>query len=205
MKKTILCYAATLFLIFGFTNTSLALNIDNAGGNYDGVNVGSLDNLESVAEKVPGEAAEEFWVNWALGTLGTTVDDNKFKFTTKAETVSYYATNGTNIYALSLQGTPDYFLLKNAQWMALYENVGELSWAVFDSSLLPQDYTGEDGKIVKGMNVPSDVYTISHVSEFNDPNDPGDTPTPTPEPGTMVLLGTGLLGLGLVSRRKKNK
>ncbi|HPV30943.1 MAG TPA: PEP-CTERM sorting domain-containing protein [Deltaproteobacteria bacterium] len=38
-------------------------------------------------------------------------------------------------------------------------------------------------------------YGISHVSFFGNS-------TPVPEPGTMLLLGIGLLGIGIASRRK---
>ena len=74
----------------------------------------------------------------------------------------------------------EYFLVKNAKYWALYMNLDERDWGVFDASLLPT-----------AMNIPGG-YTVSHVSRFN----------PIPEPATMTLLGMGLFGLVAVGKKR---
>ena len=89
------------------------------------------------------------------------------------------------MFAFDLTGTPDYFLVKNATFWALFQNVADLSWGVISAASLPP-----------GMNINDGTTTISHVSEFS-----GDAPGQVPVPGALLLIGAGLAGLGLTKRR----
>jgi len=58
----------------------------------------------------------------------------------------------------------------------LFQNQASLEWGVINLATIAPGYE-------------FDIYKVSHV-------------TAVPEPGTMLLLGVGLLGLGIASRRK---
>ena len=47
------------------------------------------------------------------------------------------------------------------------------------------------------------VQSGPNGASFELPGTPGDPSTPTPEPGSLLLLGSGLTGLGFLVRRKK--
>ena len=48
----------------------------------------------------------------------------------------------------------------------------------------------------------STVKNVSHISVYYRDGDGGTPPSQIPEPGTLLLLGAGLAGLGLARRRK---
>jgi len=171
-----------LILLAGLAMPAWAIVIDDSSaGILDGTNVGLLDTFIAEGEKQGNPTSEETWVNSVLAGY----NGDSTTFTVKTGNVNYFSTDMNGIYALQLAASPDYFLLKNATRIALYENLTDIDWGVFDSS----DLSGS-------MNIPSDGFMISHVSEFGGGQE-------VPEPGVLGLLGMGLVGIFLGRRRMK--
>ncbi|TSK05938.1 MAG: PEP-CTERM sorting domain-containing protein [Geobacter sp.] len=95
--------------------------------------------------------------------------------------------NYGDLWALPLLSDADYFLVKTGNTRTfthyLFQNLDELSWAVIN--LADVNITGVVG-----------VQKISHVNEY--------CGAPVPEPGTFLLLDTGLLGLSIYGKRRRN-
>jgi hypothetical protein len=178
MKKFIL--VSSLLVVFANPSWGIMIN-DSSAGTDDGIDVGSVDTYISHTNLLSNSnpTTETTWVNGVLTSPAT--------FVVKDEPVTYYGTDTANTFAFSLSSTSEYFVIKNATYWALYQNQAELGWGVFDSTLL-----------LGGMNLSSGT-TISHVSQF----DSGTTSVP--EPSTTLLLGAGLLGFGLYSRKRSKK
>jgi hypothetical protein len=179
MKKFIL--VSSLLVLFATPSWAILIDDSSAGG-QNGTDVGVLDtyiaSVTGLSNSNP--TTETTWVNSVLSGGGTT-------FVVKDDPVRYYGTDTANTFAFSMSSTEEYFVIKNATYWALFQNQADLGWGVFDSTLLPS-----------GMNLSSGT-TISHVSQF----DSGSTSVP--EPSTTLLLGAGLLGFGLYSRKRSKK
>ena len=152
------------------------------------INVGGVDFLEGTIDKAEFKAicnggspdCEAMWVNSIL--------EPDVSWTVKNEDINYFATDTTGVYAFKLVDTPEYFLIKNSTKRALYQNLIDVNWGVFDVALLG----GSDG----GFNLGGvgDDFIISHVTQLGD--------VPVPEPGILGLLAIGLLGVAVIRRKK---
>lgn len=142
--------------------------------------VGALDQLLQWTNSLPNSnpTTETNWANSILNPDTT--------FTLKTETVAYAEVDGGGAWAFALQSDPGYYIIKNANFWALFQNNASLDWAVFNLAGLPSDINlGGSGQL-----------TISHVSEFGG--------VKVPEPGTVSLIGAGLLGLFATRRFAKS-
>jgi hypothetical protein len=180
MKRTFL--ASMVFLgVLAFAGSSWALTIDGGTTEVGGVDL--LIDTETIA--VPSAENELAWVQSILG-------DVTINITYDVIAAEWAETDLAGTFALELQGTPEYFFLKlgtggldpNQPTHFLYQNLAELKYAVVAlAELNVFDAT-------RGF----DIGRVSHVGEIGT--------APVPEPGTILLLGGGLLGLALYSRKR---
>lgn len=174
------------------------------------VNVGGLDTLLASAKlSNSGDDTELDWVNQVLLNMGKISAGEEFTtmVKTNAMTGAWFKTEPTSssdpaylpYWAYDFGGeSPAYYFVKTGNLKLdptnfehfLYENLDSMLWGVIDLSF-------------NGMVV-ADIGKISHVGSMGT----GETvppPPAIPEPSTLLLIGTGVLGLGIFGRRKFQK
>ena len=170
--------------------TATAGAIADTGVGFD--TVGSVDTLlsQTVLENSGDETVAD-WINSVLDDgYALTGTDLLSTDVVASEWLSVTGTGNVSTFAHQLTTDPEFFLIKTGNVtnpdyrFFLYENIGELDWAVID--------LGADG-----MNFLSitNIGGVSHITEVS----------PVPEPATMLLFGTGLVGLAGGRLRKKKK
>jgi len=169
-----------LVVALGLGMSTPARSIVIEGGPHDGTDVGGIDTyLKEISGMNSGDQTVTDWVNLILATEFEKED------LSKTENVKWFFTDVNKVIAFKLQTGPGYYVVKNARLHVLFQNAFDFDWGVINLGSISGDIKlGDDMK-------------ISHVSEFGE-----STPVPVPEPGSLGLLGAGLLILGLFRRRK---
>lgn len=187
-----------IFMIFSFTNVH-ALIIDGTS-----IGVGDPDNLVKYTTLDNSGNDEIAWLTAELGADFVVGDYIQTDFDDKrSESDPWLETDQEYTYAFDF-GDADsyssYFLIKlgdgNAERLGLlgshflYDNGDNERFAVvslwdfISASVLDE---------VPVMSI--DVFRISHLGSA--------TPAPVPEPSTLLLLGSGLVGFAVYRRRRK--
>ncbi len=182
MRKSILI-SASIFLCVLLAGANPAWSLTVGSGNID---VGEVDTwIASTDLGNSGENTELLWVQSVLGS------DIVFQEKTETEEgAGWLQTNeDPRVYAFDFVGDdPEYFFVKTGSTASgnthfLFENVLNFSWGVIDLDL-------NDIESIKNVD------KLSHIDEYG-------AGAPVPEPATLVLLGSGLLGLAGFSRKAK--
>ncbi|MBW2740133.1 MAG: PEP-CTERM sorting domain-containing protein [Deltaproteobacteria bacterium] len=196
MKK-FLMFLCAITLVFGMVGSAsaipilndgseIAIQLDGNGESYGTyINSGDFLFIESGNNEGNNLEAVELLVE---GALGYGADEFDLTVTTS---VSYSTDDGGNTGTWEANSSPDavisFYVVKAANAYAMYfvnpaEGTG--SWSTFD--LWADGYGGAD-------------LEISHYTGYN------STTAPVPEPSTILLMGSGLLGLVGYNRKRFSK
>lgn len=142
-----------------------------------------------------GQATEQNWIASVLGVSAGDLDFTKYDDGTTGweQVVDAAGDDLAGLFARMFGDMPGYFMVKIGNGNGtgaddshfLYQNVNALAWAVIDLSAFGTEFS------LTNINV-SHTVTVG-----------GDGDQQVPEPGTLALIGIGLLGLGAARRRKK--
>ena len=128
----------------------------------------------------------------------------------------YAAYNGYGVLNIDITGGPIKFMGANVTSWASYNNYASFSSTTLTvtgylggssigsgtTSLSPNSYNWFDPGL-SSLWIDKLVFTASGNSKWFLMDD--FTYTPVPEPGTLLLLGTGLFGLGAIARFRRKK
>jgi hypothetical protein len=193
MKKTLL---VSIFLLICTSSAwSLAVYDPDLGLTY----VGDPDSLVPggaiMQSQMPnsGDQSEIDWINSVLGTSYTVDNLSKIDTPEGAGWLQTFDDDGLNeidfTFAYNFGAEPEYFLVKTGN---LNSNVGDYRWFLFSNNNELYDW----GVInLQGYNL-LEIGKLSHLDTVGG--------APVPEPATLLLIGSGLLGLAGFRKQRKS-
>jgi hypothetical protein len=175
---------------------------------YAGSDAGSVDSLIGYGRTSSDDLSTELgFLNYFAGTNYSVASSEKICNSSAECDAIIFGTDSVGAYAIGLPDDPAYYLVKTGAGSGLsrsaspygcngsdqsggndcdhfvFQNLASLDWGVFNFASM-----GFSGSI-------KSIQKIGHIDQF------GGDPTSVPEPGTISLLGGGLLGFAMLRRR----